>query len=117
MGSITEVSPVSGGILSDQDEFLNSLIRKSLSLIKDRSKFSTSVTTSDLWNGAKGAGIRTTLCNFQVGNERRGREDSRRLFIIEKSRFGEVTLSLWFLFQKFRKVLKVSRSNKEVYLR
>ena len=117
MGSVSKVSSISRGILSDQDEFLNSLIRKSFGLFQDGSKLSASVLTSDLRNSAKGAGIGATLCNLQVSNERRGGENSRRLFIVKKSGLGKKTLSLWFLRQQFGKVLKSSCANEEVYLR
>jgi hypothetical protein len=115
-GSIAKVPSISGGILSNQDEFLNSSIRKSPGLFQDGSKLSASITTPDLWNRAKGTGIGTTLCNLQISNERRGGKNSRRPFIMKESGLGKETLSLWSLRQQFGKVLECSRANEEVYL-
>jgi hypothetical protein len=83
--------------LSDQNKFLYPLIRKHPGLVQDGSKFSASVTTPDLPNRAKGAGIGTTLCNLEVSDEGRGGENARRLFIIEESGFRDKTLALRFL--------------------
>ena len=41
-----------GRVLGDQDEFLNSLIRKPFGLFQHRSNFSAPVGPPDLWNGA-----------------------------------------------------------------
>jgi len=116
IGSISKVSSISGGVLSNQDEFLDALIRKPLSLSQDGSKFPTSITTPDLWNRTKGACIGATFRNLQVGSRRRGGKNSRRPFAVKKSGFRKETLSPWLPREKFGKVLERSGPDEEVHL-
>jgi hypothetical protein len=92
--TVSAVFSIGGGILSDEDKFLDSPVRKPFCLFQYRPRTSTSIRSSDLRNGAEGAGFRATLCDLKIGGKGRGGEDSGCPFVIEKSGFGDETLSL-----------------------